>query len=582
MSEVATMTTRTPSTPTEVLDSLWRLAQLACTDIESRHPDLLLVLYKSGWAPLHAVQTLWQATRNGSLPPILPINLGSEKGNLYLNLDWGFHSIEYTDTPDIGHLLAWSAKQTTWQRELERQISITLGTKQPPARVLILDDVISNGVTALLILGLLWTLSPTTETWLLAGLPSDWREILGWDWLDTHHPLVRATLFKSDANNGTITKEEQDRLVRPWPALLSGMVDEDDSTSLGWHSLSPHNLPQGPLTSALPFAAWQQAALTLRERITTDIHRRLSDQIPTEPIEPHGRALLQHGWPRRLNLNWEEWLWAFAWQQRSFTVADLAPICPVPPAQIEAALASYVQYHELQQHEQNGRLIFSIPPRLAILVYEPSLYEPDSELAAWLFEQNTGPATPFAVEYAYSNPHCAGAPTLAPVPEGFGAPVATQLWTFWPATVYDHAVGALHQWIINRTGDKTSGNHHQHEPKAPAGLVVGQLRDWAGIRELFYLYREPNLDFVLQTDLAPTLKAKRLAQLAVDSLTATTYPTDTDGIHYLAQALHNGIHTPLTPLYQRAILHLAGDAPDLATARHIIATRKGLPPSAPP
>ena len=105
---------------------------------------------------------------------------------------------------------------------------------------------------------------------------------------------------------------------------------------------------------------------------------------------------------------------------------------------------------------------------------------------------------------------------------------------------------------------------------------VGELRDFAGLPVVLYTNLKPNIRMVLARKRPPEIKAQELARLAVASVTAETYAAGTDGIRYLADAIGNGIETPLTPHYRAAILALAWAAPDLETARAWVARQRGL------
>ena len=93
---------------------------------------------------------------------------------------------------------------------------------------------------------------------------------------------------------------------------------------------------------------------------------------------------------------------------------------------------------------------------------------------------------------------------------------------------------------------------------------------------MLYTWLRSNLDFVREPDISVEEKAARLARRAVKSVTKKTYSEDRDGIRYLADARAHGVETPLTAAYRAAILRLADDAPDLATARRRIAQKKEL------
>jgi hypothetical protein len=104
---------------------------------------------------------------------------------------------------------------------------------------------------------------------------------------------------------------------------------------------------------------------------------------------------------------------------------------------------------------------------------------------------------------------------------------------------------------------------------------VAELPGLCGLPVVLYTYLRANIP-VVRTKKPPEIKAQELARLAAESLTAETYAGGTDGIRNLADAIVNGIETPLTPYYRAAVLALAGDAAHLETSRKRLAHERGL------
>jgi len=136
----------------------------------------------------------------------------------------------------------------------------------------------------------------------------------------------------------------------------------------------------------------------------------------------------------------------------------------------------------------------------------------------------------------------------------------------------------LYRREINRVGetDMVYDKARQQQKRDP--VLIKTMLGLAGVSCVLYTYLKPNLDIVLDNNRADAEKAAHLADLAVRSVAAETYSEGRDGIRYLADAIRNGIRTPLTELYRQAVLRLADDAPDLEEARLRIARRKGIIP----
>jgi len=216
---------------------------------------------------------------------------------------------------------------------------------------------------------------------------------------------------------------------------------------------------------------------------------------------------------------------------------------------------------------------------LAILAYGSLLADPGAELAPAIVDRRPV-QTPFAVEYARcSSRSRAGAPTLVKVDEpGIGATVQAQLLLLCDDITVEAARDMLYRRETHHVGEL---NRKYDEIKAqltPDAVRIEQLDDFAGVQVVLYADLSANLGFILDTALPPEDKAKKLARLAVNSVTWKTFEVGTDGIRYLADAICHGIHTPLTEAYRAAVLRCADEAPDLETARQRIARKKDWAP----
>jgi len=107
-------------------------------------------------------------------------------------------------------------------------------------------------------------------------------------------------------------------------------------------------------------------------------------------------------------------------------------------------------------------------------------------------------------------------------------------------------------------------------------VVIEKLPDLSGVRTTFYVDLKANIKEVLEDDIPNTEKAKKLATLAIKSITANNLKEECDGIIYLNDAVSHGIRTPLTELYKCELIREAKDAMDLVEAREWFAKQSGI------
>ena len=204
---------------------------------------------------------------------------------------------------------------------------------------------------------------------------------------------------------------------------------------------------------------------------------------------------------------------------------------------------------------------------IAILAFGSLLDNPGAELEPLIVKRQPV-QTPFRVEFARRSRTRAGAPTLVPVScEGIGAFVQAQLLVLEPEVSVEQAIDMLYR----RDRHLRNSSIRYDDAKARQsknGVRIDRLEGFAGMEVVLYAALPANLSWVLDPKLDSWVKAERLADLAIKSVTPQTYQGDRDGIVYLERAIANGIETPLTAPYRKAILRKTG-ATTLAEAREV-------------
>ncbi len=578
-----------------ILYHLWDLAYIACDEIVTLHPDLVVVLYHSGQAVLRATQATWSELHTEPFPPVVCTNLGLEKLARYNALSRELRCqpfLPFTDLPPIcAHFMAWVAAQTAWQVELKAQTRATLGEDRAPERILILDDFCCEGSTRMSAMSLLHQIYPNAEIHFLAGLLDDWKTPLAHIWLHEHHPEVY-TRMEADAQ---VVKRERAARTQKWvDDFLEGketwdMIGEErprqrhclewasqvalgtedvDPESLAWRPLTPDSAAIAPLLSYLPAETW----LTMSEAVYTLIEQEMQQRVHAQAVRPQrvpGCGIAFYP------LIPEELMLQAMWQRRRLTRSEVVALTSLPPHQATRLLKRWVAFGFLVRRGRGRGSYYEISYTCGILAYGELPADPDGKIAADT-EGTDAITTPFPVEFAHASISRAGAPTLAPVPKGFGASVPARILLIRPEMaeyVVEERLNGHASHPANLTEADPNG---KTSPAACDKTSVKTLHDLAGIPTVFATYHRPDIKAVLRRDLTAEEKAEELAKRAVLSVTPETYAQGTDGIRYLEEALRQAIRTPLTEAYRAAILHLADDAPDLETARRWIAEK--IPP----
>jgi len=219
---------------------------------------------------------------------------------------------------------------------------------------------------------------------------------------------------------------------------------------------------------------------------------------------------------------------------------------------------------EAEGADADGVRTYGLRNRAGILAYGSLRADPGPGLTPYV-ERRIALTTPFPVEYVRSSPTRAGAPVLVPVPAGYGAPAPAEVLVLAPEVDRATAGVLLQRRKLDRASDDAMWFATDAEE-----MAVRELSGFAGLPVVLYAAGAPNLPEVIPDDIPVAEKADSLATARRASLTPDTAAAGHDGIGYLADAIAQGIVTPLTEPYRQAILRLTGAA-DLAAARAVVA-----------
>lgn len=272
----------------DALESLFDLGQAACAAIRDFQPDLVIGLAHSGWMPVVVARALWQTTESQPFPPCLRINLGLEKAGLFRDrrkaAGVGDYNANYNDAFRIAPLLVWAEDQLGWQAELREMVAETLGPNRAPQRILVLDEMVSEGDTYLMALSLLHAVYPNAEAQFLAGR-FGWSSEMADLWLaETHPELDRAALVKDDPRG--IRKEGLERIV---------VGTEDVAVnSLRWQFVSEENPGLQSLSEVVPMPD----LLACREWVEARVCQYAVQRAQGIISDPEGKKKEVGGHPR--------------------------------------------------------------------------------------------------------------------------------------------------------------------------------------------------------------------------------------------------------------------------------------------
>jgi len=276
-----------------VLDRFFGIATQVCNETLAFQPDVVIALMHSGWIPVFAGMELWRRTQRFTFPPIVRVNLGREKIKRFNELEnrsgvtnCFVGELESEDV--VAFFLAWLYDQTPWQDELRAQIREKVGEATAP-RILIIDELIHEGSTWLLTLGLLNLIYPKADIRFYSA-NIEWKDRLLDAWIEAQHPeLLKTDLFPP--------KERRWPLVPAREAAVRMVVGTEDvePESLDWKTIGPSSDNMGLLSQYLPISAWMELPRFVEQTISNEIAVRAGKYVPNLNILKDPEKRLQPG-----------------------------------------------------------------------------------------------------------------------------------------------------------------------------------------------------------------------------------------------------------------------------------------------
>jgi hypothetical protein len=545
---------------------LYALARFACNQIERHAADLVLVGMPGGQGTLLATQALWAATRAAPFPPVAAIHLSEQHVANYAQLPHrvsGYRLVGFAlDILEAGPYLAWVHRQTAWQAELRAAVEAALGLGRAPTGVVVLGERDPEEVTAPLALGLLASVYPAAHARYVSGPGGYFGSATYWpihfidEWLNGSQLATASALAADDDIWGSISGD----LIS---LALAGETTGPET--LSWQAYGTEHPAIArlsgyfPRTDLLALPGWAadafQQMILARHRTQTRPRRR--PRSGQKPTRPHPYFL-----PPDFLIGRELWL------RRRLTAAEAAHSAGIMAEEAAQSLERCLTpgLLETEDADVGGVRTYCLRNRVGILAYGSLRADPGTGLTPYV-ERRIALTTPFPVEYVRSSPTRAGAPVLVPVPAGYGAPAPAEVLVLAPEVDRETAGALLQRRKLDRASDDDMWFAADAEE-----MAVRELAGLAGLPVVLYAAGAPNLPEVIPDDIPVAEKAETLARLAIASLTPDTAAAGHDGIRYLADAIAQGIITPLTEPYRQAVLRLTGAA-DLAAARATVAAQ---------
>ncbi|MAT45436.1 MAG: hypothetical protein CL609_24170 [Anaerolineaceae bacterium] len=333
----------------DALRGLYELGKTGSKHIKKLQPDLILVLGHGGIGVLWAVEALWQLTHQRNLPPVLVVNLGTEKIRRYESAREGLPFIhthpfvpDYSSTIECGFFLAWLKTQYDWLNTLDELIRNRFSGKSP-ASILVLDDAYVTGSTHRLALGLLLALYPDCQVDFLAGDTFEWRNELAQVWIKNQSKKAAA----SQTNTYGIDIFH----------IAQGTEDLDDKESLGWRPLSKNNPALQSLAELLPAEQWLELPVWMKNTIQKGVVAQTKDP-KNEPFDNTLRMMCA-------GLNSDELFFRKLWLSDSITHTELSQLLNLPENEMNKKLGFYLDENEIQVTTVDGEKIVQLPPELS-------------------------------------------------------------------------------------------------------------------------------------------------------------------------------------------------------------------------
>lgn len=164
-------------------------------------------------------------------PPAIRVNIGLEKIAAY-NEQWDEADMDLIPTDraspvHVGHLWRWVAQQQAWTVQSRKMVTAVL-PDNPPERIMVIDEIIHEGISYALVTSLLAAVYPAAELRFAAGQLLHWGSIATRYWLTQNAPEL---LFVLDAKTDILTDRKGEAMA--WQSYLrnvaSGTEDNDSA-----------------------------------------------------------------------------------------------------------------------------------------------------------------------------------------------------------------------------------------------------------------------------------------------------------------------------------------------------------------
>jgi hypothetical protein len=259
-----------------ILNRFFPAAADICNEILDFQPDLIICLMHSGRLPLYAGMQLWERTQSTPFPAVARLNLGREKLDRYDVLEnrprlTSVFDGSMEEDHSQAFFLAWLADQKHWQDELGEMVRETAGNAAPE-RILIVDDVVSEGATWMLAVGLLELVFPQAAV-RFYNANIECKRVFLKEWIERYHPGLLASGFIPPP--GKMGSKEYQAAEQ----MVAGTEDVDRE-SLRWRIIEPPSPTLNALSACLPAEDWPALPRFAEEAVRQEIAARLGDYIP--------------------------------------------------------------------------------------------------------------------------------------------------------------------------------------------------------------------------------------------------------------------------------------------------------------
>ncbi len=206
-----------------------------CDEIHRFQPDLVIGLMHSGWMPLFAGMELWKRVENGAFPPVVCVNIGTEKLGRFNKTENPYGVTQYfvgehEGDESIAFFLNWLSEQKDWIDEFQSMIREQIGERFPE-RILLVDEFVFEGATSMMSLGMLNSLYPKAQTRFL-NANMEWTNSFFDEWLNRFHPeWLDREPFRRQSNVANHPKRVAGR------KMILGSEDIDPE-SLRWQKIT--------------------------------------------------------------------------------------------------------------------------------------------------------------------------------------------------------------------------------------------------------------------------------------------------------------------------------------------------------